>query len=217
MAAHLQATLLPSLPFPSCRCHHPHPLWPSSRPDGNRNHHPFYRPALYPRYSSHGFGDPQDYRGLHPFHLSPHHHLPHQSRLPPHHPHSYPHLPLVHLQYLPWTTSPTPASAIFLVPSPPIPAFLLPCFFTSLSSSPPSPFFPHFLSPLLLHLLKNGIQVQLPHPIATLSFKLVQFTVMVMLIITMMATGLQSLQLQSIFPDRQGRFRGVVDSIVSGR
>lgn len=22
--------------FPSCRCHHRHPLWPSSRPDGNR-------------------------------------------------------------------------------------------------------------------------------------------------------------------------------------
>ncbi|OXB34081.1 hypothetical protein LQV05_002048 [Cryptococcus neoformans] len=116
-----------------------------SRPDRKRNHHPFYRPALYPRYSSHGFGDPQDYRGLHPFHLSPHHHLPHQSRLPPHHPYSYPHLPLVHLPYLPWTTSPTPASAIFLVPSPPIPAFPLALFlhiliFTpAISTLPPLP------------------------------------------------------------------------------
>ena len=104
MAAHLQATLLSSLPFPSCRCHHPHPLWPSSRPDRNRNQHPFHRPALYPRYScSHGLGDPQVYRGLHPFHLSHHHHLPYQSRLPPHHPHSLPHLPLVHLPCLAWT------------------------------------------------------------------------------------------------------------------
>lgn len=44
---------------------------------------------------------------------------------------------------------------------------LFPSLFPSLSSLPPFSLLLHFLTPLLLHIPKNGRQVQLPHPVST--------------------------------------------------